>query len=57
MVYHMHERIGEGAIVRSDDVDGNTVLGTAEHGGRTYQFKVRMTDRGEVVDSEIEPAT
>jgi hypothetical protein len=55
MVHHLHERIGEGAVVRSDDVEGNTVIGTAELEGRTYKFRVQMTNSGDVTGSEIEP--
>jgi hypothetical protein len=50
---HLQERIGEGAVVRSDDVVGNTVIGTAELNGRRYHFEVRMSDNGAVLGSEI----
>lgn len=53
MVMHLQERIGEGAVVRSDDVVGNTVIGTAELNGRRYHFEVRMSDNGAVLGSEI----
>lgn len=43
-------------VVRSDDVDGNQVSGTAEAGGRAYRFAAHFTDAGEVVECTVEPA-
>ncbi|HWO94018.1 MAG TPA: hypothetical protein VNL92_04575 [Dehalococcoidia bacterium] len=53
---HLRERIGEGVIVRSDDVVGNDILGEATWHGRRYRVRIRCNDDGTVAGSDIEPA-
>ncbi len=44
-------------IVRSDDIDGNDIIGTAtDAAGTVWSFRARATDGGEIVDSELERA-
>lgn len=56
MVEHLSARLGEGVVVRSDDIDGNDVIGTAATSTAVHRFRVTCTDDGEVVSSEISPA-
>ncbi len=49
--------MGEGAVVRSDDIDGNDVIGEVSLGGQVWQFRVTCDDDGFVVDSELTPAS
>jgi len=48
--------VGEGAVVRSDDIDGNDVIGEVSLGGRVWSFRVTCDDDGHVLGSEIQPA-
>jgi len=45
--------VGEGAVVRSDDIDGSGVLGEVTQGGRTWQFRVTCDDDGHVLASDL----
>jgi hypothetical protein len=47
--------VGEGAVVRSDDVDGNDVIGEVSLPGIAWRFRVHCDDDGYVVDSELTP--
>jgi hypothetical protein len=48
-------RVGEGAVVRSDDVEDNDVLGEVSLGDTRWRFRVTCDDDGTVVASEITP--
>jgi hypothetical protein len=55
----VEQRLGEGVVVRSDDVEGNEVSGTtwrADGGGEEHHFVALFTDDGEVVDCSLEGA-
>jgi hypothetical protein len=47
--------VGEGVVVRSDDIDGNDIIGTATVGDRRFRFRATATDDCEITGSEIEP--
>lgn len=47
--------MGEGAVVRSDDIEENDVIGVVSLGDATWRFRVRCDDDGTVVDSEVTP--
>ena len=54
MVAHLTERLGEGVVVRSDDIDGNDVIGTVTApDGTVYDYRASCTDDGEVVESTL----
>jgi hypothetical protein len=42
-------------VVRSDDIDGNDVIGTVTAAGATYHFRASATDDGEIISSELTP--
>jgi hypothetical protein len=46
--------VGEAAVVRSDDIDGNDVIGEVSNGGRRWAFRAHCDDHGEVLSSELE---
>jgi hypothetical protein len=54
----IEQRLGEGVVVRSDDIEGNEVGGSAwpSGGGQEHRFTVRFTDDGHVVDCTVEAA-
>lgn len=48
-------RLGaEGAVVRSDDVEGNQVRGVASTAGGERRFTAEFTDDGEVIACSVE---
>jgi hypothetical protein len=47
--------LGQGVVVRSDDVDGNRVTGVAHAAGGEHRFVADFTDDGEVVDCRLLP--
>jgi hypothetical protein len=47
--------VGEGAVVRSDDVEGNDVIGEVSSGDVAWRFRVQCDDDGYVVGSELTP--
>ena len=47
--------LGEGIVVRSDDVDGNDVSGVVARGATEQRFAARFTDDGEVVECQLDP--
>ncbi|MGH9123473.1 MAG: hypothetical protein ACRDZ8_01960 [Acidimicrobiales bacterium] len=52
----MRERLGEGVVVRSDDIDENDIIGTATTPlGVVHRFRAHATDDGQMVGSDIEP--
>jgi len=47
------QRLGEGVVVRSDDVVGNEISGMAwlpDGGGQQHRFVALFTDDGDVID-------
>jgi hypothetical protein len=43
-------------IVRSDDIDGNDIIGTVTDAkGTTWRFRAHATDGGEMIGSELDP--
>jgi hypothetical protein len=46
--------IGEGVVVRSDDVEGNDVMGTAFVRDQTFRFRVHYTDEGQIESCDVE---
>jgi hypothetical protein len=54
-VRHVRERVGEGAVVRSDDIDDNDVIGEVALGASVWRFRVRCDDDGFVLGSELTP--
>jgi hypothetical protein len=57
MLAHLREKIGADAVVRSDDVQDNDVIGEAVADGCRYGFRVHFNDGGEVLSSETWEAT
>jgi hypothetical protein len=56
LVAHLRDRVGERVVVRSDDIDGNDVIGTATTAsGVVYRFRAHATDDGDILSSELEP--
>jgi hypothetical protein len=50
-------RLGEGVVVRSDDIDGNDVIGTVTTAsGVVHRFRAYASDDGEIISSEVTPA-
>lgn len=47
--------MGEGIVVRSDDVDGNDVRGAVAQGATEQRFAARFTDDGEVLECRLDP--
>jgi hypothetical protein len=45
--------VGEGAVVRSDDVEGNDVIGEVSLPDAAWRFRVECDDDGYVVGSEL----
>jgi hypothetical protein len=45
--------VGEGAVVRSDDIEGNDVIGQVSQGDRGWRFRVHCDDDGFVTGSEL----
>jgi hypothetical protein len=59
LVAAIEERLGEGVVVRSDDVDGNQVSGATwplGGGGHEHPYVALFTDDGEVIGCTIGPA-
>ena len=52
----MADKLEAKVVVRSDDIDGNEIIGTVVAGDRSYTFRAVATDDGEIVTSRIEPA-
>jgi hypothetical protein len=43
-------------IVRSDDIDGNDIIGTVSDAtGTSWSFRAHATDDGEIIGSELDP--
>ena len=53
-LFSVLEGIGEGVVVRSDDVEGNDVIGTAFLGEQAFRFRAHYTDEGDVETCSIE---
>jgi hypothetical protein len=42
-------------VVRSDDIDGNDIIGTVTTArGAVFQFVAHATDEGEIMSSELD---
>ena len=53
----VEQQLGEGVVVRSDDVEGNEVGGAAwpaEGDGEEHRFVALFTDDGEVTECRLE---
>ena len=49
--------MGEGLVVRSDDIDGNDVLGTVTTpDGVVRHYRANCTDDCQIIGAEIDPA-
>lgn len=52
----MRDRLGEGVVVRSDDIDENDIIGTVTTpAGAVHHFRAHATDAGEIIGSELDP--
>ena len=47
--------MGQKVVVRSDDIDGNDIIGTVVAADRVYRFRATASDDGEIVSSELDP--
>jgi hypothetical protein len=47
--------VGEGAVVRSDDIEDNDVIGQVPLDDVQWRFRVRCNDEGFVLGSELTP--
>jgi hypothetical protein len=55
-VAYLRDRLGEGVVVRSDDIDGNDIIGTVTSGdGTAYHYRAHATDGGEILGADIVP--
>ena len=52
----LEAQLGEGVVVRSDDVDGNDVRGVVRTPTGEWTYAASFTDAGDVVSCEVEPA-
>ena len=55
MAAHLAGKLESKVVVRSDDIDGNEIIGTVDAGDRSYTFRALCSDDGEVESSVIEP--
>ena len=54
MVAALEDQLGQGIVVRSDDVDGNEVSGVVTTSVGEHAYRVRFTDSGEVVTCAVD---
>ena len=48
--------MGEGLVVRSDDIDGNDILGIVTMpDGTVHRYRAHCTDDCQIIGAEIEP--
>ena len=56
MVAYLRGQLGEGVVVRSDDIDGNDILGTVTaSNGTMYRYRAHASDGGEILGADLEP--
>jgi hypothetical protein len=54
-VAHLRGRLGEGVVVRSDDIDENDIIGTVTTAdGVEHHFRAHATDDGEILGSDLD---
>ncbi len=54
---YLRGRLGEGVVVRSDDIDGNDIIGTVTtRDGAVHRYRAHATDRGEILGADIDRA-
>ena len=57
MVTYLRGRIGEDVVVRSDDIDGNDIIGTATTAdGAVFRFRAHADDAGAIQSADIDQA-
>jgi hypothetical protein len=55
-VAHLRERLGDGVVVRSDDIDGNDIIGSVTTAtGSSHRFRAHAADDGDILSSELDP--
>ncbi len=53
---YLRGRLGDGVVVRSDDIDGNDIIGTVTTpDGAVHGFRAHADDGGRILGAEISP--
>ena len=54
---YLRDQLGEGVVVRSDDIDNNDIIGNAtSRDGAVHRYRAHASDSGEILGAEIDPA-